>query len=671
MTALAASLLTELIVAAVVVLGAFTLPARWRSPVSGLGSVVLSAVAATTGILAMTGIGGALSVRTTLAGALTFAPDRLGGLFMVIVSLVGVLASLYAMRSARGAETSRSGWAAWVVFLASMQLVPAAADMVSFLLAWELMTLCSVLLLATGHRLRSSVASATIWYLAMSQLSFFLVAAGFAVLAGVAGSTSFAAVAAIGSGSWQVDVAFVLLLVGFAAKAELVPLHVWVPRVLPEAPAPVAAAMSGAMVKVGVYGALLVCVRLLPAGPPWWGVLIMALGGASAVYGILQASVNSGLKVLLAYSTTENMGLVFLAVGAAVLLRGLDATAAADAALMSAVLLTISHALFKTTLFLAAGAIEHATDETNLDRLGGLLRRMPWTAAAFGIAALSAAALPITSGFVAEWTLLQSLIHGSRISGTPVAVIVSVAMPLGVAVVALTAGLALLTFVKAYGIAFLARPRSAEAATAVEAPLGMRVSLVAGAVAIILLGVLPGPAAQAVASAVFTNPAEVVRSAGLAGVSFPGIGVLLDPATLALIVALLAVPVLILVSIVSRRHRSRVSELPWGGGGSRARPRMQYTATSYAEPLVRVFDDVLKPSRDVQVTHLGESRYLIERVQIEQRMTDVFETRVYRPLLNVAERFGVLARHAQNGSIHRYLAYSFVALVIVLVVVAL
>lgn len=671
MTALAASLLTELIVAAVVVLGAFTLPARWRSPVSGLGSAVLSAVAATTGILAMTGIGGALSVRTTLAGALTFAPDRLGGLFMVIVSLVGVLASLYAMRSARGAETSRSGWAAWVVFLASMQLVPAAADMVSFLLAWELMTLCSVLLLATGHRLRSSVASATIWYLAMSQLSFFLVAAGFAVLAGVAGSTSFAAVAAIGSGSWQVDVAFVLLLVGFAAKAELVPLHVWVPRVLPEAPAPVAAAMSGAMVKVGVYGALLVCVRLLPAGPPWWGVLIMALGGASAVYGILQASVNSGLKVLLAYSTTENMGLVFLAVGAAVLLRGLDATAAADAALMSAVLLTISHALFKTTLFLAAGAIEHATDETNLDRLGGLLRRMPWTAAAFGIAALSAAALPITSGFVAEWTLLQSLIHGSRISGTPVAVIVSVAMPLGVAVVALTAGLALLTFVKAYGIAFLARPRSAEAATAVEAPLGMRVSLVAGAVAIILLGVLPGPAAQAVASAVFTNPAEVVRSAGLAGVSFPGIGVLLDPATLALIVALLAVPVLILVSIVSRRHRSRVSELPWGGGGSRARPRMQYTATSYAEPLVRVFDDVLKPSRDVQVTHLGESRYLIERVQIEQRMTDVFETRVYRPLLNVAERFGVLARHAQNGSIHRYLAYSFVALVIVLVVVAL
>ena len=671
MTALAASLLTELIVAAVVVLGALTLPARWRSPVSGLGSAVLSAVAATTGILAMTGSGGALSLRTTLAGALTFAPDRLGGLFMVIVSLVGVLASLYAMRSARGAEASRSGWAAWVIFLASMQLVPAAADMVSFLLAWELMTLCSVLLLATGHRLRSSVASATIWYLAMSQLSFFLVAAGFAVLAGVAGSTSFAAVAAIGSGSWQVDVAFVLLLVGFAAKAELVPLHVWVPRVLPEAPAPVAAAMSGAMVKVGVYGALLVCVRLLPAGPPWWGVLIMALGGVSAVYGILQASVNSGLKVLLAYSTTENMGLVFLAVGAAVLLRGLDATAAADAALMSAVLLTISHALFKTTLFLAAGAIEHATDETNLDRLGGLLRRMPWTAAAFGIAALSAAALPITSGFVAEWTLLQSLIHGSRISGTPVAVIVSVAMPLGVAVVALTAGLALLTFVKAYGIAFLARPRSAEAATAVEAPLGMRVSLVAGAVAIILLGVLPGPAAQAVASAVFRNPAAVVRTAGLAGASFPGIGVLLDPATLALIVALLAVPVLILVSIVSRRHRSRVSELPWGGGGSRARPRMQYTATSYAEPLVRVFDDVLKPSRDVQVTHLGESRYLIERVQIEQRMTDVFETRVYRPLLNVAERFGVLARHAQNGSIHRYLAYSFAALVIVLVVVAL
>jgi hydrogenase-4 component B len=671
MTAVTASLLTQLIVAAVAALGAFVLPARWRPPILGLVSALLSTVAGMTGVLAMTGGAGAVSFPTTLTGLLTFAPDRLGGLFMVIVSIVGVLASIYAMRSDLGSHASRVSWAAWALFLAGMQLIPAAADMVSFLLAWELMTLCSLILLASRHPPRPALTSATIWYLAMSQLSFFLVMAGFAVLASAAGGTSFAAVAGIEPGSWQVDVAFLLLLVGFAAKAELVPLHVWVPRVLPEAPAPLAAAMSGAMVKVGVYGAVLVCVRLLPVGPPWWGVLIMVLGGVSAVYGILQASVNSGLKVLLAYSTTENMGLVFLAVGASVLLRGYDATAAADAALLAALLLTISHALFKTTLFLAAGAIEHATGDTNLDGLGGLLGRMPWTAAAFGIAALAAAALPVTSGFVAEWTLLQSLIHGSRIAGTPVAVVISVAMPFGVAVVALTAGLALLTFVKAYGIAFLARPRSTGAATALEIPTGMRVPLVVGAVAIIALGVLPGPVAGVVASTVLSSPATAVRSVGLAGISIPGIGVLLDPAALAVIAALLAVPVLIVVRVAARRHPGLVTPLPWGGGGSRARPRMQYTATSYAEPLVRVFDDVLKPSRDVQVTHLGESRYLIERMQIEQRVTDVFETRLYRPVLNAAERFGRLARHAQNGSIHRYLAYSFAALLIVLVVVAL
>ncbi len=251
------------------------------------------------------------------------------------------------------------------------------------------------------------------------------------------------------------------------------------------------------------------------------------------------------------------------------------------------------------------------------------------------------------------------------------AVAVSVAMPLGVAVVALTAGLALLTFVKAYGIAFLARPRSAEAAAAVEIPGSMRVSLVSGAVAILAIGVLPGPVAEAVASTVSPTRATTVHTVGLGGISIPGIGVLLDPAALAMLAALLVVPVMVIIYIVSRRHPARTSLLPWGGGGSRARPRMQYTATSYAEPLMRVFDDVLKPSRDVQVTHLGESRYLVERVQVEQHVQDGVETRLYRPLLNLAQRFGTLARHAQNGSIHLYLAYSFFALLTVLVVVAL
>ncbi|MHB1235270.1 MAG: proton-conducting transporter transmembrane domain-containing protein [Microbacteriaceae bacterium] len=670
MTAVTAGLLAQLVLALLTVIIALTIPSRMRSLASGILCALISAVGIITAILTLAGQRGGIGLPLALpVDPLTLSPTRLGGLFMLIVSVVGVLVSIYGIGYAHGASASRTAWAGLAVFLTGMQLVPAAADSVSFLLMWEAMALGSTILMAAGHAQRSQVASAAIWYSVMSQLSFLLLLGGFAVLASAAGSTSFSALRALAPGSPAAAVGFLLLIAGFGSKAGLVPLHVWLPRAHPEAPSHISAAMSAAMVKMGVYGVLLVCVGLFPGAPAWWGLLIMAFGGVSAIYGILQASVSSGLKVLLAYSTTENLGLIFLAVGASVLLRAYHATAAAEAALIAAGLLTVSHALFKTVLFLGAGAIQHATGETDLDRLGGLLKRMPQTAAAFVLAALAAAALPLSAGFVAEWTLLQALVHGSRAAG-PAAVVLSVAMPLGVAVVALTAGLSLLTFVKAYGIAFLARSRSSAAEAAAEVPVVMRVSLIAGAAAILVTGLMPGPVGEALAAAI-TGRASGVYSAGLGGISFPAIEVLLDPAALLLVAAVVAVPVLVLVRIMARRHPVRVSPLSWAGGGSRARPRMQYTATSYAEPLVRVFDDVLRPARDVQVTHLGESRYLVERVQVQQRLADGIETGLYRPFLNLVQRFGVVARNAQNGSIRRYLSYSLTALLVVLVVVAL
>ena len=670
MTAVTAGLLAQLVLALVAAALVFSVPPRARSVVGGTLCALTAGAGVVTGALVLVGGHGTVTLALALpVDPLILEPTRLGGLFMVVISAVGVLVSVYGIRYAHGAAASRTSWAALAAFLLGMQLVPAAGNSLTFLLMWETMAAASTVLLLADHAHRAQVSSAAIWYSAMSQLSFLLLLAGFGVL-GAAGMTTFSASGASVSTTPAAGLAFVLLIIGFGSKAGLVPVHVWLPRAHPQAPSHISAAMSAAMVSVGAYGALLVCTRLLPGGPPWWGVLLMVFGGVSAVYGILQASVTSNIKVLLAHSTTENMGLVFLAVGASVLLRSYHATAAADAALLAALLLMISHALFKATLFLGAGAIQHATGEIDLDRLGGLLRRMPWTAATFGVAALAAAALPVTSGFVAEWTLLQALIHGSRLGGTPVAVVVSVAMPLAVAVVALTAGLALLTFVKSYGIAFLARPRSAQP-TATEVPIGMRIPMALGALAVLAVGVLPGPVAEIAASVLPATRTQFLHTIGLGGISIPSIGVVLDPAALVLLAAVLAVPVVIIVRILSRRHPTRMTALPWGGGGSRARPRMQYTATSYAEPLVRVFDDVLKPSRDVQVTHAGESRYLVERVQVEQRMADVVETRLYRPALNAAQRFGVLARHAQNGRIQQYLAYSFLALLVVLVVVAI
>ncbi len=669
MSLVQAGLSAQLLIAGLAVLVACLTPDRSRSRWAGGAAAALGIAGAVTGAAAMTGRGAGSGLQVPISlplsaplDPLMLVPDELGGVFMLLAGCVVAVTAVYGTGYASGAAASRSGWAAFAVFALGMQLVPAAADAVSFLLAWELMALGSTILVLADHRLRASVVPATLWYAVMTHLSFLMLLGGFAVLVSAAGGTSFDVIAEAGVTGGAASLAFVLLLVGFATKAGLVPLHVWLPRAHPEAPSHVSAAMSAAMVKMGVYGVLLVLLRLLPGGPSWWAVLLLVLGLASALYGILQASVASDLKVLLAYSTTENVGLILTAVAVSVLLHDAFQPRVADVALTAALLLVVSHAAFKTVLFLGAGSVLHSTGERDLDRLGGLAPSMPVTSFAFGIAALGAAALPITSGFAAEWVLLQSLIHGDGAGDQ----LVAVTLPIAVSVVALTAGLALLTFVKAYGIAFLARPRSDGAARAHEANAPMRLAMLVGTAAVIGLGLAPGPVASALASSVGASGVEVV---GVLGLALPAVSALLSPMALVLLAALVAVPVAVAQVATARRAPRRDVELAWGCGGIRVSPTMQYTATSYAEPLVRVFDDALQPRRDLQVSHADESRYLVSRVRFRQRVSDVVADRLYDPILRVALALGTAARRIQNGSIHRYLGFSFTALLIVLLAV--
>jgi formate hydrogenlyase subunit 3/multisubunit Na+/H+ antiporter MnhD subunit len=664
MTVVELGLEAQLLLVALTTLGALLAPETRRGVTAAVGSVAVSAVGVVTGSLALGGGRGFVEIPTSLGlGDVGLGPTPLGGFFMVVCGGVGAVAALFAVGYV-GTTGTRAGWVALPVFLGALQLVPAAADAVSFLLLWEVMALASTMLVLTEHARGAEVRSAALWYAGMTQLSFVLILLGFGVLASSSGSVSFAAMAAVDPGTPSASVAFVLLALGFATKAGIVPLHVWLPRAHPVAPSHVSAIMSAAMVKLGVYGVLLVSLRVLPGGPGWWGLLLLALGAVSAVYGILQASVASDLKRLLAYSTTENVGLMFLAAGTGLLLRSVAVPGPADVAVASCLLLVASHAAFKSTLFLGAGSVLHATGERDLDRMGGLAARMPVTSAAFGIGALGAAALPVTAGFISEWALLQALIHGAR----PENRLVAVAMPVAVAVVALTAGLALMTFVKAYGIAFLARPRSAGATAAHEGPKTMRAAMLVSGAVVLLLGLVPGLLADVAARGAGVSG---VGSGGWLGVDLPGVDAALDPVALSLVAAVIAVPVLCLSYVAARRRPRRRVELAWGGGGVRVSPRMQYTATSYAEPLARVFDDALRPERDIEITHISESRYLVERVQFHQHLDDVVEVRVYRPLLVLVDRCGTAARRLQNGSIHRYLGYSFLALVAVLVLVAL
>ncbi len=638
-----------------------------RSAVAGTLNAALGLAIALTGIGALLGQPGTLTLGTPIPGIglLSLAPDRLGGIFLIVVGLVGALSAWFGVGYAHGASATRAAWAAYPIFLWGMAIVPGAGDAVTFLLGWELMALGSTVLLLSEHASRPAVRSAVLWYAAMTHLSFVLLLAGFAVLVGHAGGASWTAIAAQPPTGASASLAFALLAGGFATKAGLVPVHVWLPRAHPEAPSHVSAPMSAAMVKLGVYGLLLLCTRLLPDGPHWWGIGLLLLGGASAVYGILQASVTSDLKRLLAYSTTENLGLMVTGLAVAMLLRSAGQRAVADVALVAVILLVVSHAAFKTVLFLGAGSILHATGERDLDRLGGLARLMPRTATATSIAALAAAALPISSGFVAEWVLLQSLVHGDT-RGPGADRVIAIALPITVSLVALTAGLALLTFVKVVGIAFLARARSESAGAAHESPATMTVPLLVGAGLVVALGAVPGWVASGAAYAVGASGVERV---GLGGVALPAVTALLDPVALVLMAVALAVPVAVVTTRAARRAPRRTVDLPWGCGGVRVDPMMQYTATSYAEPLVRVFDDALQPTRDLDVTHTTESRYLVRAVAFRQRMVDQVERGLYQPLLGLLEAVGDVGRRAQNGSIQRYLGFSFTALVVVLLVV--
>jgi formate hydrogenlyase subunit 3/multisubunit Na+/H+ antiporter MnhD subunit len=624
-------------------------------------------------------------------GGARLAVDPLSGVFLLLVGAVAVTAGVYAVgytaaghghhsdpseavgedAAALGAA-SRTAQSALPLFVAAMVLVPAAASVTTLLVLWELMALTSLVLVLAEHRSRPSVTDAGLWYAAMTHAGLVAILLGLVTFAAQAGGESFAALRA-GAGdlsSGTRSLVFVLCLLGFGSKAGMVPLHVWLPRAHPEAPSHVSALMSAAMVKLGLYGVIRVGFDLLGGGPRWWGVLVLGIGAFSALYGVLQASVATDLKRLLGYSTTEHVGLMLMGVGAAAMFAAEGNRPLAGLLLAAALLHAVNHAGFKALLFLGAGSVLRATGLRNLDRLGGLAGRMPLTTALVAFGSLAAAALPPGNGFVSEWMLLQGLTHSLTGPGSP-AVVVAVTVPVAVAVVALTAGLGVATFVKAFGVGFLARPRSAAAASAAEGPATMRLGMGLAAAACAALAVAPAAAGKPLTRVVRVLPdlrdgAPLARS-----------GVTLHLAAIAgsmsplLIAAGLLGGAFLVASVArwaGRTGARRVTAL-WGCGGRRLDPRMEYTATSFAEPLTRVFDDVLRPEQRVVVTPYVESRYLIESVVYRQRVPDRVEARLYPPLLAAAQRWGRWSRGSANGSVHRYLAYGFLGLLGVLVVV--
>jgi len=660
------------------VIAALVSPADRRALTVGVATGAAGGAAVLAGAAAMAGQGFSLAVPWVLPLAgFRLALDPLGGLFVAVTGGVAVAAGVFGIGYARHGLAGRAAQAVLPVFVAAMLLVPAADSVGTFLVCWELMAVASLPLVLAEHRRRTEVGEAGLWYGVMTHLGFIAILIGLLIFAAQAGDASFTALRQAGAhlSGGVASVVFVTTLVGFAAKAGIAPLHAWLPRAHPEAPSHVSALMSAAMVNLGVYGIVRVGFDLLGSGQGggqgggqgWWWPLVLLLGAISAVYGILQAVISTDLKRLLGYSTTENMGLVLIGVGAAGMFAADGNRVLAGLALAAALLHVINHAAFKSLLFLAAGSAVHATGTRDLDALGGLRPGMPVTTGLFGLGALAASALPPGAAFVSEWLLLQSLVHGLPPSGVPSAIL----LPVAVAAIALTAGLAVATFVKAFGVGFLAKPRSEAAAEATESPPSMLVGMgVAGAACVVLaLGataVLPGVGSVAMLASGSPDPAVhgavIVQLSTVAGS--------LSPLLLAVALLVGAVVVVAVLRAVAARSRQRRIARLWDCGGGPLSARMEYTATSFAEPLQRVFDDVLQPELDVDVTHATESRYLVQTVEYRRRVPDRIERRLYQPVLAAVRAWGRAARALATGSVHRYLGYGFYTVTALLIVLA-
>jgi len=584
--------------------------------------------------------------------------DALSGFFLLLQGAVGAGISIFAAGYFRAGEGTAPGLLClqYHVFLASMVLVVVADDAYFFMVAWETMALSSYFLVTTQHRI-PEIRRAGFLYLLIAHVGAISILLSFGVLQG--GSWKFTFDAMRGptlSPAWA-TVAFLLALVGFGAKAGLVPLHVWLPEAHPAAPSPVSALMSGLMLKTAVYGVLRVSFDLLHSGLWWWGALVLAIGLFTGLFGVVFAAVQTDMKRLLAYSSIENVGLIFSGIGLAILFRAFDLRLFAALALSAALIHTLNHAFFKSLLFLATGSVLHATGERNLGKLGGLIRRMPWVAVLALVGTLAIAGLPPLNGFVSEWLLLQAFLSTPRIPQP----FVNMLIPLGAAALALTAALSAYVMVKFYGVIFLGQPREPALMKAHDAGRLQRLGLVWLAAGCVVLGAFPQLALTATAGITRAAVGDAVRMGSWAFVA-P-----LAPGQASYSGVLLWVGILGVVAVtfvlVRRLYHGRVRRTaPWDCGDPWQTPRMQDTAEGFGQPIRHIFGSAFRIDRELPSPWDSAPRY---RVQIEDRIWRA----LYLPLGRGVQRLADAVAVIQGGRLAIYLLYAFLTLIALLVFV--
>ena len=596
----------------------------------------------------------------TYWGSYSLQADAWSSAFLLLTGVAGVIISIYAMDYARGYLGHRirllSGL--WNLFLLSIVAVLISGDAFTFIVSWEIMALVSFLLVNHEAGKKKTV-SAAYQYMVMTHIGTAAIMVAFYLIGSHSLSFSFGDMANNNLNGFMKDVAFVCAFLGFALKSGLMPLHIWLPNAHPAAPSHVSALMSGVMLKVALYGFGRFAFQFIGMDVFWHGLIVMVIGLISAFLGVLYATMEVDMKRILAYSSVENMGIIFSAFGCGMVLYAMQLHSICVIAFTAALVHAVSHSLMKGLLFMSAGSVMHATGSKNIELMGGLIKKMPYTALFTLIGSMSLSSLPFTSGLVGEWLTLQSFITLAQQAGNPelrLLVIFAFVM------LGLTGATALGCFVRMYGTAFLGRARSNIVDKAHEMPVFMLVGMGLEAVLIVAIGVMPDILVN-IMQQIFSGFAVVSMGTPL-GIIWGGSGhyAIYSPGII------FAVFVLIGLFMVAALYRSGTfvrKDVTWNCG-TVPTSRQQYSATGFSKPLRRAFEDILTPKR--RLTYLRkEHAYFGRKLRYDLEIPDLFNDKLYKPIQQLMINYSSAFHRVQEGSVSIYIGYTMIAMIVVLI----
>jgi formate hydrogenlyase subunit 3/multisubunit Na+/H+ antiporter MnhD subunit len=590
--------------------------------------------------------------------------DMLAAFFLAVVNLGTAAASVFAIGYGRHEDAPERVLPFYPAFLAGMNLVVLADDAFTFLMSWEFMSLSSWALVMAHHRVRDNAYAGYV-YIVMASFGTLALLLAFGTLAGPDGGYAFDAIRANHPTAGVAAIVLLLVLVGAGSKAGVVPLHVWLPLAHPAAPSHVSALMSGVMTKVAVYGFVRVVFDL--AGPPawWWSMVVLAIGGVTAVMGVLYALMQHDLKRLLAYHTVENIGIIFIGLGLALAFEAHGMPSAAALALTAGLLHVFNHSVFKSLLFFGAGAVLTSTGERDMEHLGGLIHRMPQTAFVFLIGCVAISALPPFNGFVSEWLTFQAILLSPQLPSWGLKLLV----PAVGGLLALSAALAAACFVKAFGVTFLGRPRTDTAKQAQETDRFSLAAMFAFAALCLIAGILPGAFIDALAPvAKDLLGARMPVQTGIEWLSIVPIAESRSSYNGVLVLLFVTISGTLAAVVIHRLASDKLQRGPlWDCGYPDLDPATQYTAGSFAQPIRRVFGTTVFRAREqVEMPPPGDIRPARLTVNLHDLIWEMLYAPVAAGVAFAAERLN----HLQYLTIRKYLSLVFLLLVLLLLVLA-